>query len=183
MADRCDIEYNGCASGRVDRMGLALRRHPRRPVSTDQKFGAQTLTTGAMVGFAFAAGFVAADMTAQPSGSELTLGLGLALIVIGLLLVQLSRSVVQMRHQLNGALFEIVALNRNLDVLRQEFEAELCRESGNGVGDKLMGLVTTISGRPCTTLDDGSMVVETLLGHRRFTSAADARAFIGQGSM
>ena len=37
----------------------------------------------------------------------------------------------------------------------------------------------TLEGRSCTRLGDGSIVIETLLGLRRFRSEAEARQFIG----
>lgn len=149
----------------------------------------EALFWGAAAGAVFAAGFVVSGLIGIPASSEVYVGLSVVLAVTLSLLVLVARALVDVRGRLELQSSEIRVLSDRVSALQSE--SNMLREVTKAVtrlGDKRPTIDTgvkfgTLGGRSCALLGDGSMIVATLVGYRRFNNQQDAEAFVGESGL
>lgn len=150
----------------------------------------KALSAGGLVGFAFASGFVVSGLLGLPASSELYVGLGCMFALVSSLVVLIARALVELRALVEATRFEIEVLNSQVNTLQGEaiMLREVAKAETAAAADKrpvLSGGVKfgTLGGRSCAVLGNGSIIVSTLVGYRRFNTQQDAEAFIGEAGL
>jgi hypothetical protein len=120
---------------------------------------------------------------------EILAGIGILIVAGAWSISEFASSLEGLHGRIEGLAFEIESNARTINRLQGEVDSVrgAMRPAAGPAGTQHMsaalGGTGTVAGRPCSLLSDGSVVVQTLVGYRRFRTKEDAEAFVGGSNL